>query len=241
MKRIRSVIFDFDGTLADSRVAIKQAFLKSLKDVDAPIPLEPYFNEICSRALVYMFAVLGVVDPKRLLKSVSQYHRHYKAIGPRNIRLYSGVMATLNTLSEFGFSLALGTNEIRDNLENLFPALDIRQYFTTTVCGDEVSYPKPHPEMAHRILDEMGSYPSETLMVGDSVSDIEVGKATGCHTCGVTYGTHPEEKLRLCSPDWIIHQPTDLLGILGLPPFPGSIQLREQRALAFSPKDAIKV
>ena len=221
MKEIHTVIFDFDGTLADTHIAIRQAFFQTLGDVNAPIPIGPFFDEICCQNLEGMFQSLGVVDKEQLQYAVSQYCRRYRAISPKMTRLFSGVFEILSTLHEYQYSLAIGTNESRDNLENLFPSLGLRDLFAVTVCENEVSYPKPYPEMVFRIMEETGSSPSETLMVGDSVLDMQIGKTTGCYTCGVTYGSHSEEKLRAFSPDWIIHQPTELLGILGLPPLPG--------------------
>jgi HAD superfamily hydrolase (TIGR01549 family) len=228
MKQIRTVIFDFDGTLANTQEAIRSAFIETLKDIQAPLPIGPFLDQISCQTLEGMFHQVGVVDEELTNYAVSEYQSRYRSVGPQLATLFAGVSETLNTLNEFNFSLAIGTNEVRDNLDTLLPALRIRQYFPVTVCEDEVAYPKPYPEMAYKIMDEVGSAPSETLIVGDSTLDIETGKATGCHTIGVTYGTHTENQLRRCSPDWIIHSPTELLKVLGLSPFPEDIWLQQQ-------------
>ena len=228
MKQIRTVIFDFDGTLANTQAAIKCAFIETLKAIQAPLPIGPFLDQISCLTLEGMFHQLGVVDEEIVNYAASEYHFRYKSVGPQLATQFAGVSETLNTLHECNFSLAIGTNEVRDNLETLLPALRLRQYFPVTVCEDEVPHPKPYPEMAYKIMHEFGSDPSETLIVGDSTLDIETGKATGCHTVGVTYGTHSESQLRRCSPDWIIHSPTELLMVLGLPPSPGHIWLQNQ-------------
>jgi HAD superfamily hydrolase (TIGR01509 family) len=241
MKKIHTVIFDFDGTLADTHIAIRQAFFRTLKDINAPTPIGPFFDEICCQSLEGMFQSLGVDDKEQLQYAVSQYGHRYRSISPKMTRLFSCVSETLSALREYKYSLAIGTNESRDNLESLFPPLGLHDFFAVTVCEDEVSHPKPYPEMVHKIMEETGSSPSETLIVGDSVLDMQIGKKTGCYTCGVTYGSHSEGKLRAFSPDWIIHKPYELLGILGLPPLPGNIASPVQFMETLSPLDRSEV
>jgi HAD superfamily hydrolase (TIGR01549 family) len=231
---IRTIVFDFDGTLANTQEAIRQSFVETLQDINAPIPLEPYLDEISCHSLEGMFRQLGVMDQECVDEAVSKYCLRYRAIAPRKARLFSGVSDTLETLRELDFTLAIGTNEVRENLEALFPSLAIHKYFHMSVCQDEVFLPKPHPEMLVKIIKQTGASPSGTLMVGDSVLDIAVGKATGCHTCAVSYGSHSLDRLRAHSPDWIIHQPTDLLSILGLPPLPGNLSVQERLAQGYS-------
>ena len=223
MKRIHTVIFDFDGTLADTHNAIRQAFYQTLGDINAPKPIGPFFDEISCQSLEGMFQSLGVVDKEQLQYAVSRYCQRYRSISPKITRLFSGVSETLSALREYKYSLAIGTNESRNNLESLFPSLGLCDFFAVTVCENEVSYPKPYPEMIDKIMEVTGSLPSETLMVGDSVLDMQIGKTTGCYTCAVTYGSHSEEKLRAFSPDWIIHEPSELLCVLGLPSIPGNL------------------
>ncbi|MCP4106819.1 MAG: HAD-IA family hydrolase [Desulfobacteraceae bacterium] len=114
---------------------------------------------------------------------------------------------------EEGVNLAIATNENRGNLELLANALNINQYFGATLCEDEVFCPKPHPEMAYRIMEEMDSSPFSTLVVGDSVLDMKMARTAGCYTCAVAYGTCSAEKLRKQSPDRIIHRFEELAEI----------------------------
>jgi HAD superfamily hydrolase (TIGR01509 family) len=223
--KIRSVIFDFDGTLADTQGAVNLAFLNTLKEIGAPIPLSPFLDAISSFTLEGMFRAVGFTEKKMLMAAICRYQDLYKTISLQKTRLFAGVIQTLNTLYELNLSLSIATNESRNNLENLIPSLGIRNYFTVTVCENEVIRPKPFPEMVNKILQKTGSSPAETLIVGDSVLDMAVGKVTGCYTCAAAYGTHSREKLRFFSPDWIINCPSELLGILGISNYPETIKL----------------
>jgi phosphoglycolate phosphatase len=214
MKSIRTIIFDFDGTLADTQSVIRYAFLNTLQHMGMPVPLDAFMNEIYSQTVENMFRDVGVVKKNLLKAAVSHYCRLYTVIGPQKARLFPGVLQTLERLRERNLSLAIATNENRKNLDRLLPTLKIAHFFSVTICEDEVGQPKPHPEMVYRILEKTDSSPDQTLFVGDSALDIQIGKTTRCNTCAVTYGTHPEEKLRSCSPDWIIDHFSSVLEIL---------------------------
>lgn len=214
MNGIDTIIFDFDGTLADTQSAIKQTFISTLQNIGMPVSSDTFINEISSKTMEEMFREVGVVNKDLLKDAVLQYCRLYRAIGPQKARLFPGVLETLKKLRECHISLAIATNENRTNLESLLPVLKIGHFFSFTICEDEVGRPKPHPEMIHKILDKMDSSPDHTLIVGDSAIDILTGKATHCKTCAVTYGSHPEEKLRLYSPDRLIDHFNGVLGIL---------------------------
>ncbi|MGD9334401.1 MAG: HAD family hydrolase, partial [Desulfobacterales bacterium] len=171
MRPIQTIIFDFDGTLADTQSAIRHAFLSTLQHIGMPVPLDAFMNEIYSQTVEEMFREVGVVKKNLLKESVSHYCRLYGDIGPQKARLFPGVLQTLKRLRERNISLAIATNENRKNLERLLPELKIGHFFSVTICEDEVSHPKPHPEMVYKILDETGSSPDQTLIVGDSAFD----------------------------------------------------------------------
>jgi phosphoglycolate phosphatase len=69
--------------------------------------------------------------------------------------------------------------------------------------------------MALLILEKTKSAPEETLVVGDTVYDIAMGKGAGCITCGMSYGNHPEARLAALKPDFIIGGFAEIVEILG--------------------------
>lgn len=217
MDPIHTIIFDFDGTIADTQSAIRHAFLNTLQHIRMPVPLDAFMNEIYSQTVEEMFRNVGVANKNLLKEAVFHYCRFYGDIGPQKARLFPGVLHTLKRLRERNVCLAIATNENRKNLERLLPTLKIGHFFSITICEDEVGHPKPHPEMIYKILDKTGSSPGQTLIVGDSSLDMLSGKAARCRTCAVTYGTHPQEKLRSYSPDWLIDHFDAVLGILEEP------------------------
>jgi phosphoglycolate phosphatase len=79
--------------------------------------------------------------------------------------------------------------------------------------SDNVSNYKPHPEGILKILEENNLAKSHCIMIGDSTFDIEMAKAAGVTSCGVTWGAHSEEMLTEVTPDYLLHNVKNLLDV----------------------------
>ena len=152
---------------------------------------------------------VGIAEPGLVSDAVACYNRHFRQIvsNDKVARLFPTVVDTLRALRKNSFRLALATNEIREILDHLVAALNIDSLFDASVCTAEFDDPNP------RLLNEFGGNAQDTLVVGDSVFDIKMGKAAGCMTCAVSYGVHSETKLRRQQPDWLIDDFSQLLEI----------------------------
>jgi len=211
--RIDALVIDFDGTLADSRRAILEAFRRTVDDLDIPFRRYPKDIELVTIPLDVSFRNAGVTDPRLLTEALHRYDREFRKIASRDVRLFPGVLETIGVLSRGGLRLAIATNEMRENLDHVLNAFGIAGVFDATVCSDEVAQAKPATDMIDCLLASLGSAPQNTLVVGDSALDIKMGKAAGCLTCSVSYGAHPAAKLRRYRPDWMIDAFPRLLDI----------------------------
>ena len=88
MEPIRTLIFDFDGTLANTQDAIRHAFVSTLQDLNSPIPIAPFLDTISCRTLEGMFQEVGVKDDAMVDVAVFQYCRKYRAIGSGKTSLF---------------------------------------------------------------------------------------------------------------------------------------------------------
>lgn len=210
---LKTIIFDFDGTLADTREAIVRAFRETVSDSGISCRRHPSVRELITIPLEDSFRIAGVSDPQRLAGIMAQYDRHFRSLAASLVAPFDGVLQVLATLSKSDLHLCVATNEIRENLDHLLEAFGISGLFDASVCADEVAAAKPAPDMVDRLLKALGGRPQETLVVGDSVLDLRMAKAAGCRTCAVSYGAHPARKLRKCGPDWLIDEFAQLLDI----------------------------
>ncbi|MFW5854180.1 MAG: HAD family hydrolase [Thermodesulfobacteriota bacterium] len=214
---VDTIVFDFDGTLVDSTRAVKQAFEETLAEMEERPPGrsgEKNLETLSCRTLAEMFHAAGVTRPDRIDRAIGTYNRRYLALSPIRSTLFPEVPQVLQHLRDREITLAVATNERRENLDALLPAFGLDGFFEATICENEVSRSKPEPEMLHTLLKTIDADPLKTLMVGDSNLDMEMGRRAGCRTCAAGYGTHSAEQLNAAGPDHIIKNPEDLMDVV---------------------------
>lgn len=218
--RARGVIFDMDGTLADSmehyyRMACEVAELAGAP----PVP----------RA--HVWGLMGRGDPDLLRKLLPDDHPDLEATVSRIVRErlgawmaaaadlepLPGCVELLRRLHARGHRLGIATSSGRR-----LPYLDrwgVRHVFDAIVGREDVAQRKPHPEGVLRCLARLGLDPGDTAYVGDSPIDVEAGRAAGVHTVAVLTGTSGREVLEAVAPDHILESAVGLLELLE-PPSP---------------------
>ena len=134
-------------------------------------------------------------------------------MGAPEIQLFPGVRETLETLAARGIPMAIASSRGQHSLTMLVKMLGIDRFIPADRCFglQTVARPKPAPDLVYVILGKLGVKPEETLVVGDTVYDIEMGRNAGCHTCAVTYGNQSADTLAGAFPDYIIDDLRKLL------------------------------
>lgn len=200
----RAVVFDLDGTLVDTPRAIVETIDRVLTDngyggtdpgkIRATIgtPLEAAFG--------------GLMDVEATSEVVEEAMAAYRALFAEVVLpqakdlLFGGVDEGLERLAEDNLALAVATSKLEATAEALLEAAGIRGHFEVVVGADQVSRPKPDPEMALLTLELLGCAPSECLVVGDTTHDLLMAKAAAIPAIGVTYGVHAPNVLRQAGP-----------------------------------------
>jgi phosphoglycolate phosphatase len=231
---IRAVIFDFDGTLADTRRPIMQCFWEVLDVLNIQLPANLSVNEFYCQTLKDSLRSIDGMSEDQISDASEHYDDRYLDIAVRTAGLFPEVVTTLEVLKRSGLLIGIATNESRRNLKKLTEKLEIETLVHQCVCHDEVLQTKPFPDMALRILEAFGVAPKEALVVGDSVLDIDMGKAAGCRTCAVTYGAHSLEKLKSHAPHWVINEISDVLSIVDAESFGQQTRIAKKEVMALS-------
>jgi phosphoglycolate phosphatase len=210
---LTTIVFDFDGTLADTRKAAVKAFRETIEATGVLPSRRPVTREILTLALEASLRRAGIADQHLIAEALQTFDRKYRPVAARISRPFPGVCETIRLLRQAGLRRGIATNEVRANLDHLLAAFGLEDYFEASICADEVAAPKPATNMMHDLLLKLNSEPFETLVVGDSVLDLQMGKAAGCMTCAVTYGAYSAQELRESEPDWMIDDFPQLLDI----------------------------
>lgn len=207
------VIFDFDGTLIDSKYDIATSVNLTLKDMDLPTR---------SREEIFSFVGDGVKNLLRLSAGEGQearyqealiiFREHYLAHCLDSTKFYDGLDSVFNILQSK--AKALATNKSFEYTLRIIEGLGVRDTFSAIECPNDQSELKPDPGMLFRILDQLGVAPGKAVLVGDSTNDVRAAQAAGMAACAVGYGYGNREKVLALSPDFYCEKPEDLLVVL---------------------------
>lgn len=206
------LLFDFDGTLADTAEAILITLRKTLEKCGHPV--EHINAALLGLPLWEIFARLSEeMDAAFLKKCVQVYRRDFFANCPGRVSLFPGVRETLAVFKDRGDALAITSSRGRQSLLELVDMLDIGAFFEVIVGEEDVERPKPAADVADLALALLAMPKAGSLVVGDTIYDVGMGKAAGIKTCAVTYGNQSADMLAEARPDFMISSFPQLLDI----------------------------
>ncbi len=134
--------------------------------------------------------------------------------------LYPGVTEALDYLKSAGYKLGCVTNKAAQFTEPLLDDLGIRAAFAIVVSGDTLPRKKPDPQPLLHAAEFFGVAPDDSLMVGDSVSDVKAARAAGFKIVCMSYGYNHGMDIRDAGPDAVIDSLMELRGLLDAVPVP---------------------
>ncbi len=188
------IIFDWDGTLADSTQLIADAICQASADVGLAQPSQMAARGIIGLGLREALQELFGEISEHQQQQLSLRYGHYYNAQEHDIPLFDGVAAAIPALRERGIQLGVATGKGRPGLDRALERSGLGQYFHATRCVNECAS-KPHPQMILELMDELGVAPERTLMIGDTSFDLQMAQNAGVASLGVTYGAHPLERL----------------------------------------------
>lgn len=210
---IRFLVFDFDGTLADTTEGILRTTEATVARMGLPAPDRAAVQQAIGLPLRGSLRAAGIPED-RLEEGADIYHVLFYEVAPKHVSIYPGVKEGLAMLAEAGYRMGIATSRSEPSLVMLLEEHGLRQYFEILGTVGCVSNPKPAPDLVRWVLDRFGASPRESVVIGDTIYDVQMGKAAGCSTVAVPYGNHTEELLRSSSPDRIIHDLRELPPLL---------------------------
>ncbi|MBR5924835.1 MAG: HAD-IA family hydrolase [Bacteroidales bacterium] len=213
---IRLIIFDFDGTLGDTRANIVMTMRDTMRALGLEEPSEDAIAATIGIPLADGFAQLY---PGMSLEETQHCAVTYRQIFEKNRKLlvpglFPHVKETLALLRAQGYTLTVASSRMSSSLRGFLHDMGIEEYISYVLGVDNVEKAKPDPEPVLKTLRDLGMQPEETMVVGDMPVDILMGRRAGAKTCAVTYGNASLKDLDMAEPDFIIGQFSDLPVIL---------------------------
>lgn len=216
MSGLKLAVFDMDGTLMDSQDVIVEAMTRAFSALDLPVPSRPATLSIVGLSLHEAITRLAPdLDRAALEALVQGYKDSFVALraehgGEASAPLYPGARAALALLhARADVLMGVATGKARRGLDHAFAAHDLAAFFVTSQTADH--HPsKPHPSMLWSCLRDTGVDSGQAVMIGDTSFDIEMGRAAGFRTIGVTWGYHEPRDLRQAGADLLLDGFDDL-------------------------------
>ena len=215
---MRTVVFDLDGTLADTSADLIAAANACFRDLGAPDLLDPVADAATAfrggRAMLQLgFDRLGRgVDAAELERQYPLLLSAYEGAIDTHTRLYPGAMEAVAALRGAGYRVAICTNKPEALAQLLMTRLGVRDAFGALIGADTMPVRKPDPAPLREAVRRAGGDPAQCLLVGDTVTDRETSRAAGVPSVLVTFGPDGQGVSDL-GPEALLHDYSELLGI----------------------------
>ena len=210
------VVFDFDGTLADTSTNI----VNVMQHIMLQLKLEVKDAKSCASTIGLPLkscfqSLYPTLDDAMLERCVEAYRQYFSAHIQHLIPdTFPHVEATLAALQQAGIQMAIASSRTTTSLRNFVAAMHLDPYISMVVGCEDVAHPKPAPDAVVSILNTLNISNENTIVVGDMPVDILMGQSAGTATCAVTYGNASPEQLLATHPNFIINDLAQLLNIL---------------------------
>ncbi|MBI1182572.1 MAG: HAD-IA family hydrolase [Alphaproteobacteria bacterium] len=195
---MRLVVFDCDGTLVDSQHVIFAAMNRAFDGHGIPCPEMRAVRRVVGLGLVEAVAALTPHLEPDAHEALAQAYKDAFGVlrrDPAHVEpLFPGVREALEALAQAGYLLGVATGKSQKGLASTLRLHGLEGAFVTLQTVDDAPS-KPHPGMLLNAMDRTGARPEDTVMVGDTVFDMEMARNAGVHALGVAWGYHEREEL----------------------------------------------
>jgi phosphoglycolate phosphatase len=209
MMPVRALLFDFDGTLADSFAAITASTNHVRHSIGLPVLSEAEVRGYVGHGLGQLLTELAPGLPTAT--AIERYRAHHEATMHEHTQLYPGVEETLTALAGAGYKLGVCSNKAVPFTRSLVQSLGLAKLLPVVLGPEDADgKPKPDPTMLLRACEQLGVLPDETIYVGDMSVDVLAGRAAGIPVWLVHVGQAGRDDPRVHGPAMVLEQFADI-------------------------------
>jgi pyrophosphatase PpaX len=215
--RYRGILFDLDGTLVDSLELILSSYRYTMSVHLGHVPPDEAWLSTMGKPLKVQLECFAD-SPERLEAMFATYIAHNEAHHERLTRPFPRMKETVTALHRAGYRLAVVTSKIGEHAIRELRTCGLHGLFHGLVSATDVQRPKPDPEPVLLGLRSIDTSARETLMIGDSLYDLQAARAAGVDCAAALWGPFDRERLAPGQPDYWLEDVSELLALLELEP-----------------------
>lgn len=204
--KYKLLIFDWDGTLADTHPAVVRCMQQAAADLELPVPEVEHISDAYGLPLEDMVCQLFPTADGKIFQN--KFY-HYCLKDNNRDQLFDDALHALNTLQDNNYLMAIATNKERRALLASLNNLKLDHYFCALRCGDD-GFAKPQPEVLHGILDELAVGPEHAVMIGDSRFDMLVAQNAKVDAIAICCNAQVKQELSQYNPIACINNISEL-------------------------------
>lgn len=214
-KQHTCLLFDWDGTLAESHHAHYEAFRHTFQIHLGRRVKDSELAPIIGKTLREIMALFGATTEEQWLDFAADFYQHYYGHHRELVVLYPGVAEMVARLRQADLPMALVTSKPGAALEREVVYTGVAEAFSALVAYEDTAQHKPSPAPLLEALRRLERRPEEALFIGDNASDVIAGHAAGMPTVLALWGSVAREEALGAGPDHVAETPQDLLALLG--------------------------
>lgn len=201
-----AIIFDWDGTLADTKQIIVYSFQKVLKEVGCEVSnnfLEKQIGIGTRNMFKYVLTTRNIPFEEEMIDILVENKNKIHMESSNRIKLFDGVVILLKTLHA-KIKIALATMSNREVINKLLGEKGISEYFDYIITADDVERPKPNPEVFFKCAQALNCLPEKCVVIEDSIFGVIAAKRANMKCIAVSSGAYSKDELKKAEPNLII-------------------------------------
>jgi phosphoglycolate phosphatase len=211
-------VFDLDGTLVDSRRDLVESANEMLAGYGAPALADDHIVSMigCGVGTLVKRVIRAAALDTPHEDALARFLTAYDARLTRHTRPYDGIPRVLDELRSHEVSMALLTNKPREQTVRILDEFGLSRYFRWVVGGDGPWPRKPAPDAMRFLMNQASAGPSETILIGDSMVDLQTSRNAGVRVCLARYGFGFADLAmnELWGTESLVDSPAEIAGIL---------------------------
>ena len=206
MSSLSAIFFDLDGTLVDSSIGIHNGFTYTFEQLGVPSPGAKTIRGFMGPPLETSFA--SCLSPNQIEQAIQLYRSYYKEKGVYEAQLFPQIKELLAELAQ-QYPLYITTTKNTPTAVHMIAHFEIDHFFAGIYGSSPQAVHKA--DVIRQALATHKLEPEKVILIGDTKFDMIGAQETGIKKLAVTWGFGDEEELLTYQPDWVAHQPADIL------------------------------